>query len=111
MARKPATKPAEPIPETEQAPTATPDESTAPASVTPPEQVTGDTVTGDGSGTLLPPIDIPAITHTVTATPEKGFWRAGRQWHRTPTPVNRADWSDDQWQALTAEPRLLVQAV
>ena len=49
------------------------------------------------------------FTHTISAQPEKGFCRAGKRWCREPTYVNRADWSPEQWLALTTEPALVVR--
>jgi hypothetical protein len=48
------------------------------------------------------------FTHRITAVPEKGFCRAGRRWYREGTAVNRDDFSDEDWEALEAEPLLVV---
>lgn len=75
-------------------------ETTAPATVEQPE-VAGDTP---------PPDPEPnAATHEIAATPEKGFWRAGRHWPRAGLAVARADFTDDQWAALEAEPKLTIK--
>lgn len=83
-------------------PTAT--QNTAPASdaatVTTQDE---DEVTGDGTGTTLP-----ELTHRIAATPERGFYRAGRHWPREGIDVHRDDFADEQWLALEAEPRLVI---
>ena len=38
-----------------------------------------------------------------------GFWRAGRQWSRTATLVPLADLTDEQLEALEADPEISVQ--
>jgi len=48
-------------------------------------------------------------THSIAAGPEKGFYRAGRYWPREAAPVARADFTDDQWAALEAEPKLTIK--
>lgn len=50
-------------------------------------------------------------THEVTAIPHNGFCRAGRRWPAEGTPINRADWTDEQWLALTSEANLIVRAL
>lgn len=66
----------------------------------------GETI-GDFSPTAGDELSL--ATHTISAVPEKGFCRAGMRWHREPTYVNRADWDDDKWQAMTNEPNLVVR--
>lgn len=67
-------------------------------------------VEGEAFGDFLPPSEEETVaTHTISAVPEKGFCRAGKRWHREPTYVNRADWDDEKWQALTNEPNLVVR--
>lgn len=65
---------------------------------------------GDLVDGLVPPIgdEQNLVTHAVAAIPDKGFCRAGMRWHREPIYVNQADWSDEQWAALTNEPMLIV---
>lgn len=48
------------------------------------------------------------FTHRITAAPERGFYRAGRHWLRDGTDVNRADFTDEQWAVLEAEPKLSI---
>jgi len=48
-------------------------------------------------------------THSIAAGPEKGFYRAGRHWPREATKVARAEFTDDQWAALEAEPKLTIK--
>lgn len=68
-------------------------------------------VEGEAFGDFLPPTgdEENVVTHTISAVPEKGFSRAGVRWHREPTYVNRADFADDKWEALTNEPNLVVR--
>lgn len=54
-------------------------------------------------------LDEPVVTHSIAAVIDKGFCRAGVRWYREPTYVNRDDWTDEQWQALTSEPMLTVK--
>lgn len=51
------------------------------------------------------------LTHRIAGTPERGFYRAGRHWPREGVEVARADFDDEQWAALEAEPRLVVVAL
>ena len=51
------------------------------------------------------------FTHRITAVPAKGFCRAGRRWYREATHVNRDDFSAEDWDALEAEPMLVVVSV
>ena len=78
----------------------------------PPVVVTeGVIATAVGNGELLPPIELAAevFTHTVKAGPAKGFHRAGKFWTREETKINHADFTDEQWDALEAEPMLTIQ--
>lgn len=50
----------------------------------------------------------PVFTHRITAVPETGFCRSGRRWYREGTDVNHGDFDDEQWEALEAEPMLVV---
>ena len=52
------------------------------------------------------PAEIAPATHRVAATPSAGFWRAGRCWPRDGVEVARTDFSDEQWAAIKAEPKL-----
>ncbi|MYE14558.1 MAG: DNA replication initiation control protein YabA [Gammaproteobacteria bacterium] len=36
------------------------------------------------------------------------FWRAGRQWHTTPVVVDIAEFTDDQWELLEADPAITI---
>lgn len=49
-----------------------------------------------------------AFTHSIKAAPAKGFHRAEKFWSREETKVNQADFTDDQWAALEAEPMLTI---
>lgn len=57
------------------------------------------------------PGEAPAATHHIAALPAAGFCRAGRRWFREGEEVNRQDFSDEQWAALTGEPMLTVVAL
>ena len=50
-------------------------------------------------------------THRIAATPAAGFWRAGRYWPRDGVEVAQADFSEEQWAAIEAEPKLVVKAL
>ncbi len=47
-------------------------------------------------------------TYLIRATAE-GFRRAGRAWPVAGERVRRTDFTDEQWAALEAEPRILIQ--
>lgn len=49
------------------------------------------------------------VTHEIAGKPEKGFYRAGRYWPRAGTPIDRADFTDDQWSAIEGEPKLTIK--
>jgi len=68
---------------------------------------------GDQSGPHVAPAEpAPAIvTHRIAATPERGFYRAGRYWPREEVLVDREDFTVEQWAALEAEPRLVVSSL
>ena len=53
----------------------------------------------------------PAPTHNIRSVPDTGFWRADCKWHPAGKDVNRADYSDEQWDELLAEPLLVVTAL
>lgn len=50
-------------------------------------------------------------THNVRAIPDAGFWRGDHKWHADGEDINRADFSDEQWEAITAEPLLVVTSL
>lgn len=66
----------------------------------------GDTDPADPEAAAQPEV---AATHEIKAIPAKGFCRAGRRWPTEATRVNRADFSDEQWQSLTDEANLIVR--
>lgn len=63
------------------------------------------------NGEQLAPIELAdaVFTHAVKAGPAKGFHRAGKFWTREETMINRADFTDEQWEAIEAEPMLSIQ--
>lgn len=65
----------------------------------------GAEITGDGTGDLLPPLDVVAI---IVTSDIEGFRRAGRPWSRTPTTVLIEELDDAAIIALEAEPLLQV---
>jgi hypothetical protein len=64
-----------------------------------------DEVTGDGTGDMLPPLDVVAV---IVTSEVEGFRRAGRAWSRTPTTVPIDELDDAAIIALEAEPLLQV---
>jgi len=55
--------------------------------------------------------DTPIFTHRIAGIPEHGFYRAGRHWPREGVEVLRADFTDEQWATLEAEPRLVISSL
>ena len=51
------------------------------------------------------------FTHRITAVPAAGFWRGDHKWHADGEDINRADFSYEQWEAITAEPLLVVTSL
>lgn len=52
-----------------------------------------------------------APTYRISARPERGFHRAGRYWPRQGVEVARAEFTDEQWAAIEAEPLLTVSEI
>lgn len=50
-----------------------------------------------------------SFTHEIKAVEQRGICRAGVRWYHEPRLVNRADWTDEQWAALTGERLLIVR--
>lgn len=89
---------AEPTAETT---TAAPDEATA-------GEVTAAAEPSETPGGIF--VGVPTV-YRINAIPAAGFCRAGRRWFREGEEVNRQDFSDEQWAALTGEPMLTVVAL
>lgn len=70
----------------------------------------GDVIEGAVVGELSEE-DSPVMTHEIKAIEARGFCRAGIRWFQEGTFVNRDDWSDEQWAALTGEPKLVIRAL
>ena len=51
------------------------------------------------------------VSHRISATTERGFYRAGRHWPREGVDVDRFEFTDEQWAALEAEPLLVIAAL
>jgi hypothetical protein len=54
---------------------------------------------------------LPVASHRIAAIPAAGFCRAGQRWPQAGVDVSRADFDDEQWAALQAEPLLAVVAL
>lgn len=81
------------------------------------EAVAGGTFDG-GVAASEEPVDAPQEqvagvpnVYRISAIPAGGFCRAGRRWFREGEEVNRQDFSDEQWAALTGEPMLTIVAL
>lgn len=47
-------------------------------------------------------------SYLIAAKAAAGFWRAGRHWPKEGAVADRAEFTDEQWAALEAEPALIV---
>ena len=50
-------------------------------------------------------------THNIRTTVDVAFWRGDHKWHPDGEDVARADFTDEQWEAITAEPLLVVTSL
>jgi len=53
----------------------------------------------------------PQPTHRIVGHGQNGFYRAGRHWPQEGVDVVRDDFTDDQWAALEAEPKLSIKTL
>lgn len=88
----------------------------APAPGMPPshsegERPEGHKVPGEGESLPAAPDEAPTVAALIVTAKTEGFRRAGRAWSREPTRVEAGELTDDQVEALFAEPMLDVVGV